>query len=254
MPKERTAAADADPLEKLDSTSLSERARTAILRAILDKTFEGRLPPEEELSRMLSVSRTTIRTALHTLEQNGIITRRRAVGTTVNRHVSPSTLALQNLIGFDWLLRERGHEVRIEQSHSVTAFPPDLVDAFELEEADGLVTDKCYFADGFLALYIRDLVPRSNLVTEELPDELPASMFELSTDHCVHPIDHALARITAAVKTEEPGDTRLSLEAGRPLVRLHETHFAQDGNPVAYSVIDADNRFVHLEVFRRGAH
>jgi GntR family transcriptional regulator len=240
-------------MEKLDSSSLSERARSAILRAILDKTFEGRLPPEEELSRMLSVSRTTIRTALHTLEQNGIITRRRAVGTTVNRHVSPSTLALQNLIGFDWLLREHGHEVEIEQSWSIGSIPAELAEAFEIEAGEGLVTDKCYFADGFLALYIRDLVPVANLTTHELPDPLPASMFDFSNEYCVRAIDHALARITAAVKRDEPGDTKLSLEPGRPLVRMHETHYSTDGQPIAYSVIDADTRFIHLEVFRRGA-
>jgi GntR family transcriptional regulator len=72
---------------------------------------------------MLNVSRTTIRTALHSLEQDGIVTRRRAIGTTINRHVGPATLALQRLVGFDWLLEEKGHKVSVDQSWERTVRP-----------------------------------------------------------------------------------------------------------------------------------
>ena len=56
---------------------------------------------------MLNVSRTTVRTALQGLERDGVVTRRRAIGTIINPHVRPSSLALQRLIGFDGLLAER---------------------------------------------------------------------------------------------------------------------------------------------------
>src|SRR4029077_17068345 len=82
--------------------------RRAILDAIMDKRFEDRLPAEDVLAEMLNVSRTTIRSALQSLEEQGIINRKRAVGTTINSHIRPSTLALQRLVGFDSLLREEG--------------------------------------------------------------------------------------------------------------------------------------------------
>src|SRR5919106_1526042 len=105
-------------VERLPEAPLADRARTAILQAILSKQFIGRLPPEEMLAEMLDVSRTTIRSALQSLEQDGIITRKRALGTTINAHVRPSTLALQRLVGFDGLLREEGYEVRTQVSWS----------------------------------------------------------------------------------------------------------------------------------------
>ena len=55
---------------------------------------------------MMNVSRTTIRSALQSLQQHGIVSRKRAVGTTINGHIRPSALALQRLVGFDTLLRE----------------------------------------------------------------------------------------------------------------------------------------------------
>jgi hypothetical protein len=36
------------------------------------------------------------------------------VGTTINRHAGPETLALQRIVGLDWLLREKGHEVEVD--------------------------------------------------------------------------------------------------------------------------------------------
>src|SRR5918998_6482347 len=110
------AAQSKRAMAKTDNMPLAERARGLILQAILDKRFNERLPSEEALADMLDVSRTTIRSALQGLEQDGIITRRRALGTTINAHVRPSTLALQRLLGFDGLLRERGHDVRTQVS------------------------------------------------------------------------------------------------------------------------------------------
>ena len=83
---------------KLETSLLAERTRSVILQAILDNSFEGKLPAEDDLARMLDVSRTTIRTALQGLERDGLITRQRAIGTTINRHVPPATLALQHLV------------------------------------------------------------------------------------------------------------------------------------------------------------
>ena len=111
-------------VERLANVPLSERARAAILGAIVDKQFLGRLPSEEALADMLAVSRTTIRSALQGLEQDGIITRKRALGTTINAHVRPATLALQRLVGYDGLLREQGHEVRVEARGAWGEPPP----------------------------------------------------------------------------------------------------------------------------------
>ena len=88
-------------IPRIENVPLTDQARSAILTAIIEKRFEERLPSEDALAELLNVSRTTIRTALQSLEQDGIITRKRAIGTTVNAHVRASTLALQRMVGFD---------------------------------------------------------------------------------------------------------------------------------------------------------
>src|SRR3954470_7422618 len=179
-------------LTELENTPLAERARNVILKAILSGRFDdNRLPSEDELAKMLNVSRTTIRTALHSLEQDGIITRRRAVGTTINshvgphtlrravaptinRHAGPSTLALQRLIGFDWLLEEKGHTVRVDQAWKRTKPAAGMVAALAVDrEMESVLTEKLYYADDHLAIYVRDLI-QSDLIEDELP-ETPAA-------------------------------------------------------------------------------
>lgn len=236
---------------QLENTPLADRARDAILDAILQKRFDGgRLPSEDELGRMLNVSRTTIRTALQGLEREGIITRRRAIGTRVNGHVGPATLALQRLIGFDWLLKEKGHEVHVDISWERGHAPADLVEIFELEPgAEYLTMQKLYFADGDLAIYVRDLMPWTDLKDEPEPQP-PPSLFEFSTQYSRKPIDHAVVELAPMVKRDSE-TTKLETDLGEPFMRLYERHYSSNGVPTAFSVIDADDDFIRFEVFRR---
>jgi GntR family transcriptional regulator len=238
-------------LERLDNRPLATKVRDTILQAILSQSFDGgRLPSEDELASMLNVSRTTIRTALHSLEQDGIITRRRALGTTVNEHVRPDLVALQQLAGFDWLLREKGHKVKVDVSWTRETVTPEISALFGSDpHAEALLTEKLFFADGELAIYVRDLVPWQE-IAKPPRGKLSASLFDFSARHCRQPVDHAIVEIEPSVKRDEQ-TTRLAVAVGEPFARLHERHFAVDGRPIAYSLIDVDDKFIRFEVFRR---
>ena len=65
--------------------TLTDATSEALQRAILEGMFApgSQLPPEIELMPMLDVSRTTLREALKRLEEQGLIVRRRGLGTYV---------------------------------------------------------------------------------------------------------------------------------------------------------------------------
>ena len=72
-----------------------------------------RLPPEQELSARLGVSRGTLRIALHRLEETGEIVRRQGSGTFVGRSGSWALdEGLEKLVSYSELARRRG--VRLE--------------------------------------------------------------------------------------------------------------------------------------------
>lgn len=238
-------------IASLGGQSLTEQAHAEILAAILDRTFEGRLPPEDQLARLLSVSRTTVRAALNSLEREGVVTRRRAIGTTINRHVLSSALMLQNLVGFDWLLRQQGHDVDVTVSSRPGIPDEPFIKQFDLSpDAECLLTEKAYYADGRMALWARDVIfPTAISRTPAAGEDIPASLFEFSRSYCVHPIDHAVAQFTVALKGRD--DTQLPLPPLEPYMRLYESHYSADAQLMAHSVIDSDDSFIRFEVFRR---
>jgi GntR family transcriptional regulator len=237
------------PIGQLDTRLLAARARAEILRAIFDGRLKGKLPNEDRLAEMLKISRTTVRTALQGLERDGVITRRRAIGTIINPHVRPSSLALQRLTGFDWLLQERGHDVEVNLTWSWATVPDDFTKAFNLDpEIECCLIEKSYMADGTNALMITDAVRRDAIVQSALEGEIEPSLFAFSEARCKAPIHHAVVELVPKVKYD--GVTKLEVDKGTPFIRLHETHYTADGDAIAYSLIDANDSFIRLEVVR----
>lgn len=76
-------------IPKIDNEELSSKARKVLLSMLREGTFDeaGKLPAEEVLAQKLGISRTVIRDVLASLEGEGFITRRRGIGTIVNKHV-----------------------------------------------------------------------------------------------------------------------------------------------------------------------
>ena len=249
MATKRVIAAHASALQELEKVPLAARARAAILTAILDDQFEGRLPSEDELAEMLNVSRTTVRAAVQDLEREGLIKRRRAVGTRINRHIGASTLALQRLVGFDYLLREKGHDVRVDISYERREVTRNALPLPWEGTRDMCVIEKKYFADDEVAIYLRDYIPWENLKDPELKDPIEASVFEFSKRYCKQPIEHAVVELRPSVNAGE-SVTMLELEPGEPFLRLYETHYSERAEIVGWSFVDVNDRFVRLEVFR----
>src|ERR687892_1636986 len=73
-----------------------------------------RLPPEQELSAHLGISRGTLRTALRRLEESGEIVRRQGSGTYVGRAASTSLdEGLEKLVSYSELARRRGVKLQV---------------------------------------------------------------------------------------------------------------------------------------------
>jgi GntR family transcriptional regulator len=191
-----------------------------------------------------------VRTALQGLERDGMVTRQRAIGTIINPHVRPASLALQRLAGFDWLLEERGHEVDVDLTWRWGPADERWAGTFPVDaRQECCLIEKRYRADGQLALTVSDAVPREQLAGAELEHEdISPSLFAFSERHCAAPIHHAVVEIAPMVK--QAGSTQLEIAENTPFIRLYETHYSAKGEAVAFSIIDADDSFIRLEVVR----
>jgi GntR family transcriptional repressor for pyruvate dehydrogenase complex len=62
----------------------SEQVAQQLERAILERRFEGRLPPERELAERFGLSRASVREGIGLLVARGLLTRRQGDGTYIN--------------------------------------------------------------------------------------------------------------------------------------------------------------------------
>ncbi len=251
----REAKNDGAALAFVGGASRSSRARDALLWAILRHEFpEGRLPAEDALARQLGVSRTTVRTALHSLEEHGVVKRIPGQGTSVHERMSPSVVALQRLIGFAELIREQGHEVSYTPSMRVIPDPGEIVN-----EALGLPPGtECYeiqrlmFADRQPAVWAVDVFPTSTFVRKlELSDAIAVSSpFEIDQALFVEQIDHAVVQIVPHAAGHELV-AKLGLAPTQPCILLREVFCSDSGSALGFSAIHVNDRFVRFELIRR---
>lgn len=230
------------------------RAREAILAAILDDRIpNGKLPPEDELAVMLGVSRTTVRGALQSLEQHGVLTRTPGRGTTIHDRMSPSMVALQRLIGFTQLLAEQGHKVTHEASWStVTSQPTKAVEALGLEPGQScFMFDRLVLAGGLPAIWAIDYFPTHVFARNpSAADRVAESPFELGRELLVESINHAIVEIVPSLPSSHVQE-KLSLRRTDPYLQLHETHFGESGKPLGFSLIHVNDHFVRFQLMRR---
>ena len=120
-----------------------------------------RLPPEQELSAQLGISRGTLRTALGRLERSGEIVRRQGSGTYVGRAASWALdEGLEKLVSYSELAHRRG--VRLEIGHLEIEKLPLGADVGRLYQLDpntrATTITRVLLMDGQPGAHMRDVV------------------------------------------------------------------------------------------------
>lgn len=233
--------------------SLAHDVRERLLESMRAGRFpDGRLPPEAELAREMGVSRTTVRAALQTLAEDGIVSRRRRHGTIVNARMLHGSLPLNRLLSFRELVEQSGYAASVDPLvRRVEPPSPAVATALGLGADDEcLVIERLLRADGEPAITVCDVLPLRRLSVEpgDVPDtDTTFSLIAASTD--VH-VDHSFVEILPRVATRrEPA--HLGLPPGTPYAELREVIFSPLQEPVAFSGIAVDCRRVPLTLVRR---
>lgn len=240
---------------RVGGASLTQQVLDAMVRAIRVGSFPGgRLPPEDHLAELLGVSRTTVRRALQSLEQIGLIERRPGRGTRLREHATPDLLALHGLVPFPTLLRELGYEVTSKVSWR--RFETDEEDLAARLERDvvGAVYEVhvVLLADGKPAVAMRERFPADVLKETPSDEDLQAgSILIMSERSFREKIDHAVASIEPRVSGDASEQADLELPGGKPFLALHETFYSAEENALAVSQVSINPAYVSFSVFRR---
>lgn len=241
-----------EPLPLLDRSLLSDRALSALVGAIRRGEFPGgRIPAEPELARQFGVSRATVRSALASLEQLGLVRRRPGLGTWLRPQVTADVLALHGLVPWAVVL-SGSHQVtgtstvraasRAEAGRlaSITEEVPDLAHRIE----------RVLAADGRPAVQIEEIIPDHVLSRPLDAGDLGDSVMSLSRQHFRVPIDHAVAQLVP-VNADERLAQLFGIATGTAFLVLEEAFHSDGDEPLAIAVVSLNPAFINLGVFRR---
>jgi GntR family transcriptional regulator len=232
---------------------LSDRALEALLGAINADAFPGgRLPPESELAGLLGISRTTLRGALHTLEGDGLISRRRGRGTFVNGHLLRSTMRLNRLVPFSTLIAQCGHDPSVDpQTLRRSAVSAEFAAVLDVAAGAPCVeVERLLRAGPTPVMAVCDIVPLDRLAVA--PDTVrdAETTFDFFAANCHARIDYATSEIVPRVAAAGV-PAGLELAPGEPYVELVETLYSRDHAPLGLSRVAVNDRLVRLSLLRR---
>ncbi len=227
--------------------------RDQLLDAMRAGAFaHGRIPPEAELARDLGVSRATVRAALQTLAEDGIVSRRRRHGTVVNEHMLTRSLPLNRLVSFRELVEQSGYEATVDPLRQRVQRPTAaIVDALALSAREEcLVVERLLRADGDPVIVVTDLLALRWLHCGSGEAVDADTTFAFIAQNTGVSASHSLLEIVPRVAADgEP--PHLELEPGTPYAELRELIFTPANEPVAFSRAAVDCRRVSLTLVRR---
>lgn len=138
--------------KKIDSEELSLKVYRMIISMLEDGELDDyeRLPSEMELAEKIGVSRSVVRDAMSILESEGFITRKRGIGTVINKEVVKAGSRLDLESNFMAMVEREGYKASCKLlGHGII-------------EEDGkkyLQIERLIYADDKPAIYIDDSIP-----------------------------------------------------------------------------------------------
>jgi GntR family transcriptional regulator len=233
--------------------SASSVATNQLRQAITGGTFAPgeQLPSEPRLAEILGTSRASLREALRSLSDEGLIIRRHGVGTFVTRISATVETSLHLNFGVSRLIElfgkvpgtrhllarhERGSaEVRLR---------------LQLGPHEGvLALQRLRTADGRPAVHSTDFIP--DRFAPSAPDELGGSIYRYLEDVQRQVVDHGVATLAPTIASGALA-TALEVEPGELLMTVHQLDVRADGVPVLYGIEHYVARMFTFSVLRRG--
>ncbi|WP_374689055.1 GntR family transcriptional regulator [Promineifilum sp.] len=193
-----------------------------------------KLLPEEELAVLLGASRMTIRRGILDLIDEGVLYRRRGVGTFVaHRHIERDHNRLVSY--FDAALAE-GFEPKMEVlSREVIGAKLMVARALGLRENEPIIWVRTLrLADGE-PLSVHDEHVPYRLFPDLLEADLSTrQLWECLSDHGFS-VKRAVQRVEARLAEEEMAQL-LGVEEGAPILYKLRTVYSEDGTPLEFAI------------------
>ncbi|KRM97430.1 GntR family transcriptional regulator [Loigolactobacillus rennini] len=191
-----------------------------------------RIPSERKLAVVFGVSRMTLRQAIQTLVDEGILERRIGAGTYVaNQKVQEK---MSGVTSFTDIMLAQG-KTPSSKTVSYHLANPSLSEKEKLKLADGeqvLRMERIRYADNVPISFEVATVPEA-LVQQFSKAEVTSSLYRTLERKAGLTLGGAEQTITAQTASERIAEF-LAIKRGAPILRLRQRSFLKDGRPFEY--------------------
>jgi DNA-binding GntR family transcriptional regulator len=216
-----------------------------------------RLPPEQELSARLGISRGTLRTALRRLEESGEIVRRQGSGTFVGQTTS-WTLdeGLEKLVSYSELARRRGVRLDVaELSIEEQRLGPERGELFGLDpDTQAMTFTRVLLMDGQPGARMRDVVSPEVELPPVARVRQTLERGEMVLDVLLRqgvPVAYARTHVMARLLTKRDRlGSSLGVTETTAALEIEHVHCTAEGAPVEHSTDIFLPRSLDLHVVR----
>jgi len=223
---------------KIDHKSpvpLHVQAENLLRKVIQDPQYQGGkfIPNEVELSKRLAISRTTLRQALNKLVYEGLLIRKKGVGTKVaNAAISSKSM---NWLSFSQEMKARGIPIKNFELHLSWVYPEENVANFFEIKSDKKVLKLERLRgrnEGPIVYFVSYFHPRVGLTGEE---DFTRPLYEiLEKDHLV------VAQLSKEEISARAADKlvagKLDIEPGNPVLYRKRFVYDQAERPIEYNL------------------
>lgn len=247
-------------MEKLKTKTLSDEAKEAIYRYIKsrDISIDNKLPSEENMAKLLGVSRITIRSALNDLASEGIIFRRQGKGTFINKEALKMKAKLNPIRKFDETIKRSGFEPSTKDlSYEIKKADYDISNILGIKENDLIVeVKKTFYADDKPCAYCIDKFALNLLNDEKSFEDIKKyenSIFQFLRDKANINIlwDRVEFDTVTNFDFKELGDIFNVNEHIKSFLVIEGVNFDENDLPVMYATEYIDTKIIKFNLIRQ---
>lgn len=215
--------------------STKERIINYIKKNKLD--VGDKLPTENELSKILGISRLTLREAVNALKNEGLINSIQGKGTFISGSIDNIANTLNNNLGISEMIIASGYKPGVNRfEKKLVKADKSIAKRVGVEEgADVLVLKRIRTADDKPVVYSMDyLVPALSAQFLSITDE-NISIYSFLEEECGHQVGSGMAEIQP-VAAEEWLAEMLNIDKGAPVLMIKQVVADVHGEPLIYAV------------------
>jgi GntR family transcriptional regulator len=208
-----------------------------------DLLENGQLPSEDKLSELYGVSRTTIRSALQSLSDEGIIVKKHGIGNFVQpqRHVMSTKCGI-SLMSFT----ENATATLKECEVKVVPASDRIAKKLCIRPGETiLVIDKVLLSNGLKSSIIKEHFPFGMLSRTPNAAEVPNSIYDFPGIFCGRKITRVISGILPIRSGQSPFD-----RANGPCLKFEEVFLDEHKNRVAYSDLFMNTNVIRPQIIR----